>query len=247
MRLLIPIIVILAGGALAFYLNSEGDFSHALDDFTETVKTLGESTEEPVTFRVWLHEVEANPLLPNGAKWDQDGSAPDLSAELYWQEIRLLETGLAKDSLISRWSPNNLSVSKLLDGSVNQSDFESVATLRTVENTFLEVAVFENDPVQRSFVGLVRIPATALQEGIVNLPIHRNGIVYLKLAVAPGSGELELLNRQRNPDSFEWITEQPEYTKSSVERSVDSVSKDLEAWGAKGRRALEELLTPDGE
>jgi hypothetical protein len=132
----------------------------------------------------------------------------------------------------------------LLKGSVK---FESVATLRTVENTFLEIAVYENDPVQRSFVGLVRIPATALQKGIVNLPIHRNGIVYLKLAVAPGSGKLELLNRQRNPDSFEWITEQPEYTKSSVERSVESVSKDLEAWGAKGRRALEELLTSDGE
>lgn len=247
MRLLIPIIVILAGGALAFYLNSEGDFSHALDDFTETVKTLGESTEEPVIFRVWLHEVEANPVLPHGEKWDQDGSAPDLSAELYWQEIRLLETGLAKDSLISRWSPTNLSVGKLLDGSVNQSDFESVATLRTVENTFLEVAVYENDPVQRSFVGLVRIPATALQEGIVKMPIHRNGIVYLKLAVVPGSGELELLSRQRNSDSFEWVTEQPEYTKSSVERSVDSVSKDLEAWGKKGRRALEELLTSDGE
>ena len=247
MRLLIPIIVILAGGALAFYLNSEGDFSHALDDFTETVKTLGESTEEPVIFRVWLHEVEANPVLPNGAKWDQDGSAPDLSAELYWQEIRLLETGLAKDSLISRWSPTNLSVGKLLDGSVNQSDFESVATLRTVEGTYLEIAVYENDLVQRSFVGLVRIPATALQKGIVNLPINRNGIAYLKLAVVSGSGELELLNRQRNLDSFEWLTEQPEYAKSSVERSVDSVSKDLEAWGAKGQRALEQLLTPDEE
>jgi hypothetical protein len=93
----------------------------------------------------------------------------------------------------------------------------------------------------------VRIPATALQKGIVNLPINRNGIAYLKLAVVSGSGELELLNRQRNLDSFEWLTEQPEYTKSSVERSVDSVSKDLETWGAKGRRALDELLTPDGE
>jgi hypothetical protein len=243
MRLLIPIIVILAGGALAFYLNLNGDLSHALDDLTEKVKTLGESPEEPVIFRVWLHEVEANPLLPDGAKWDQDGSPPDLSAELYWQKIRLLEVKPAVDSLISSWSPNNLSMD-LLKGSVK---FESVATLRTVENTFLEIAVYENDPVQRSFVGLVRIPATALQKGIVNLPIHRNGIVYLKLAVAPGSGKLELLNRQRNPDSFEWITEQPEYTKSSVERSVESVSKDLEAWGAKGRRALEELLTSDGE
>jgi hypothetical protein len=247
MRLLIPIIVILAGVALAFFLNSNGSFSYAVDDFTEKVKILGESTNEPVIFRVWLHEVEANSVLPNGAKWDQDGSAPDLSAELYWQEIRLLETGLAKDSLISRWSPTNLSVGKLLDGSVNQSDFESVATLRTVEGTYLEIAVYENDLVQRSFVGLVRIPATALQKGIVNLPINRNGIAYLKLAVVSGSGELELLNRQRNLDSFEWLTEQPEYTKSSVERSVDSVSKDLETWGAKGRRALEELLTPDGE
>jgi hypothetical protein len=247
MRLLIPIIVILAGVALAFFLNSNGSFSYAVDDFTEKVKILGESTNEPVIFRVWLHEVEANSVLPNGAKWDQDASAPDLSAELYWQEIRLLETGLAKDSLISRWSPTNLSVGKLLDGSVNQSDFESVATLRTVEGTYLEIAVYENDLVQRSFVGLVRIPATALQKGIVNLPINRNGIAYLKLAVVSGSGELELLNRQRNLDSFEWLTEQPEYTKSSVERSVDSVSKDLETWGAKGRRALEELLTPDGE
>jgi hypothetical protein len=75
MRLLVPIIVILAGGALAFYLNLNGDLSHALDDLTEKVKTLGESPEEPVIFRVWLHEVEANPLLPDGAKWDQDGSA----------------------------------------------------------------------------------------------------------------------------------------------------------------------------
>ena len=247
MRLLVPIIVILAGGALAFYLNSEGDFSHAVDDFTETVNSLGESTNEPVVYRVWLHEVEATPVLPDGAKWDQDGSAPDLSAELYWQEIRLLETGVAKDSLISRWSPTNLSVGKLLDGSVNQSDFESVATLRTVENTFLEVAVFENDLVQRSFVGLVRIPATALQKGIVNLPINRNGIAYLKLAVASGSGELELSNWQRDLDTFDWVIQQPEYTKSSVERSVDSVSKDLEAWGAKGQRALEQLLTPDEE
>lgn len=247
MRLLIPIIVILAGGALAFYLNSNGGFSSAVDDFTEKVKTLGESTEEPVIFRAWLHEVEANPLLPDGAKWDQDGSAPDLSAELYWQEIRLLETGVAKDSLISRWSPTNLSVGKLLDGSVNQSDFESVATLRTVENTFLEIAVYENDPVQRSFVGLVRIPATALKQGIVNLPINRNGIVYLKLAVVLGSGELDLLNRQRNPDSYEWVTEQPEYTKSSVELSVESISNDLEVWGAKGRRVLEDLLTLEGE
>jgi len=247
MRLLVPIIVILAGGVLAFYFNSNGSFSHAVDDFTETVNSLGESTNEPVVYRVWLHEVEATPVLPDGAKWDQDGSAPDLSAELYWQEIRLLETGVAKDSLISRWSPTNLSVGKLLDGSVNQSDFESVATLRTVENTFLEVAVFENDLVQRSFVGLVRIPATALQKGLVNLPINRNGIAYLKLAVASGSGELELSNRQRDLDSFDWVIQQPEYTKSSVERSVDSVSKDLEAWGAKGQRALEQLLTPDEE
>ena len=247
MRLLIPIIVILAGGALAFYLNSNGGFSSAIDDFTEKVKTLGESTEEPVIFRVWLHELEAMPLRSDDEKWDMDGSAPDLSAELYWQEIRLLETGVAKDSLILRWSPTNLSLSKLLDGSVNQSDFESVATLRTVENTFLEIAVYENDPVQRSFVGLVRIPATALKKGIVNLPINRNGIVYLKLAVAQGSGELDLLNRQINLDSFEWVTEQPEFTKSSAELSVETISKDLEALGTKGRQVLEDLLTLEGE
>ena len=235
MRLLIPIIVIFAGGALAFYLNSNGGFS-------------SESTEEPVILRVWLHEVEANPLLPDGAKWDLDGSAPDLSAELYWQEVRILETGVAKDLLISRWSPTSMSVGKLLDGSMDKYDFESVATLRAIENTFLDIAVYENDPVfQRSFVGLVRIPATALQRGIVNLPINRNGIVYLKLAVASGSGELDLLNRQRNTDSFEWVTEQPEYTKSSVELSMESISQDLEVWGSKGLRVLEDLLTPEGE
>ena len=130
---------------------------------------------------------------------------------------------------------------------MNQSDFESVATLRTVENTFLEIAVYENDPVQRSFVGLARISTAALEKGIVNLPINRNGIVYLKLAVAQGSGELDVLNRQINLDSFEWVTEQPEFTKSSAELSVESISKDLEALGTKGRRVLEDLLTPEGE
>ena len=246
MRIFLPILAILAGGCVAFFLTSEGPVNETIAGWSERLSGTPQP-QEPVTYSVWLHEIEAEPRRADGSAWDDDGSAPDLSASLYWQEVRLLESGVAEDSLIARWSPKQLKVGQLLDGSLNENDFESVAMVRSLPNAFLGLAIYEHDPLQRDFVGLVRLPAAALKPGIVKVPINQDGIVTLKLGVAPASGDLHRSTRQTELDTAVWLTTAPDYTKSSFERSMDSMSDDFEELGEMGRSMFKSLMQSDAE
>ena len=241
MRIFLPILAILAGGCVAFFMTRDGPLNATIADWSERLSGTAQPPE-PVTYRVWLHEIEAQPRRVDGSAWDDDGSAPDLSASLYWQEVRLLESGVAEDSLIARWSPKQLKVGQLLDGSLNENDFESVAMVRSLPDAFLELAIYEHDPLQRDFVGLVRLPAAVLKAGIIKVPINQDGIVTLKLGVAPSSGELQRSTRQTQLDTAVWLTTAPDYTKSSFERSMDSMSDDFEELGEMGRSMFKSLM-----
>ncbi len=57
-------------------------------------------TKESV-FSLWVAEAEIAPAENNQARWDKDGSAPDPGALVTWQDQVVLETVVAKDSLIA--------------------------------------------------------------------------------------------------------------------------------------------------
>jgi hypothetical protein len=237
MRIFLPILAILAGGCVAFFLTSEGPVNETIAGWSERLSGTAQP-QEPVTYRVWLHEIEAEPRRADGSAWDDDGSGPDLSASLYWQETRLLDSGVAKDSLIARWSPKKLKASDLLDGSLDSIDLESVAVVRTLPDTFIELAIYEHDLLTRDGISFFRIPAVALQPGILKIRASTShGIKHLKLGVASASGDLELSDQEIQFETSEWpdevSTDHLKVRRLSVAWTLcPTTSKSSVRWGA---------------
>lgn len=196
MRIYLPILAILAGGFVAFFVFRMPPLDETIADWSERFGGTAQP-QEPVTYRVWLHEIEAKPRRADGSAWDDDGSGPDISASIYWQETRLLDSGVSKNSLIARWSPKKLKASDLFDGSLDGIDLESVAVVRTLPDTFIELAIYEHDLLTRDGICFFRIPAAALQPGILKIRSSASTpIRHLKLGVASASGDLELSDQE---------------------------------------------------
>jgi hypothetical protein len=118
-----------------------------------------------VTYAIWITEAEVAPRNSNGAIWDMDSSAPDLFAMVAWQEQVVLSTVVNQDGLIARWEPVAIDVKSVLQGEISTSSMQRVARVRLGMNQSIEVAIFDDDLLDREFAGGVRIDLESLSLG----------------------------------------------------------------------------------
>lgn len=119
------------------------------------------------TYEIWLREAEVAPTDRDGNPWDPDGSGPDLTGIVSWQDQRILETTVASGGAIARWEPLAVKpVEILMKGEADAATVRRVGRFRMARGGFLEVGVFDDDPFDREFVGAFRIPMESLRPGV---------------------------------------------------------------------------------
>ena len=122
-------------------------------------------------FSIWVAEAEIAPTEKNQDRWDKDGSAPDPGALVTWQDQVVLETVVAKDSLIARWDPVAISIGDVVlnKGGISTSSVKRIARIRNSRKGDFSVALFDEDVIGRDFIGGWRIPAAQLRPGLLEL------------------------------------------------------------------------------
>ena len=146
----VPLVLIGAGVAIFWWR----------DDGMSTVLNYGE------TYEIWVSEAEVTPMKADGGSWDSDGSAPDLRGVIVWQNQRIFETVTDTDGLIAQWQPVGLKLSEVLRGEADAATVRRVGRVRPDEAGFIEVGVFDNDPVGSDQVGAYRLPWRVLKPGV---------------------------------------------------------------------------------
>lgn len=139
--------------------------------------------KEGVTYAIWITEAEVAPKNSNGTAWDMDSSAPDLFAMLAWQDQVVLSTVVNQDGLIARWEPVAIDVKSVLQGEISTSSIQRVARVRLGPNQSIEVAIFDDDLLDREFAGGVRIDLGSLRLGR-NEIISSGNLRRLQITVA---------------------------------------------------------------
>lgn len=147
----VPLALIGAGVTAYFWLGGDG-------------KDAG--LKSGVTYEVWISEAEVTPARGGGQSWDQDGSAPDLRGVLVWQGQRILDTVTDTDALIAQWQPVGLKLSDVLHGEADAATVRRVGRVRPADGGFLEVGLFDMDPVGSDVVAVFRLPWRILKPGI---------------------------------------------------------------------------------
>lgn len=147
----VPLVLIGAGIAVFFWLDRDAGNA---------------PVKNGVTYEIWISEAEATPTKADGKSWDPDGSAPDLRGVIVWQDQRILETVTDTDGLIAHWQPVGLKLSEVIKGEANAATFRKVGLVRPEEGGFIEVGIFDSDPVGFDRVGVFRVPWQALKPGV---------------------------------------------------------------------------------
>jgi hypothetical protein len=164
----VPLLLIGAGAAI-FWWRGDG---------ASTALGYGE------TYEIWVSEAEVTPVKPDGGSWDSDGSAPDLQAVIVWQNQPIFETVTDSDGLIAQWQPVGLKLTEVLRGEADTATVRRVGRVRPDENGFIEVGVFDNDPVGLDQVGVFRLPWRLLKPGVNEIrdpgPLLRLRLVILE-------------------------------------------------------------------
>ena len=136
-----------------------------------------------VTYAIWITEAEVAPRNSDGTTWDVDSSAPDLFAMLAWQDQVVLSTVVNQDGLIARWEPVAFDLKSVLQGEISTSSMQRVARVRLGTNQSIEVAIFDDDLLDREFAGGVRIDLGSLRLGR-NEIISSGNLRRLQITVA---------------------------------------------------------------
>lgn len=119
-----------------------------------------------VTYEIWVGEAEVTPAGADGVSWDADGSAPDLRAVIVWQDQRIFETVTATDGLIAQWQPVGLKLTEVMKGEADAATVRRVGRVRPEDGGFIEVGLFDNDPVGEDWVAAFRVPWQVLRPGV---------------------------------------------------------------------------------
>jgi hypothetical protein len=190
-------------------------------------KNPGRGLETGKTYEIWLKEAEVASLDRNGEKWDTDGSAPDLRGMMSWQGQVVLRTVEASDGLIARWGDTAVSASQALKGEVDTQSLQRVGRFRMDSKGFIEIGIFDGDPVSSSFAGGFRIPLSSLRLG--NNQVDGSGALKTVAFRVSESGSLEEDDGSNTElkltNGVLELIQAPEAMKSASDRLVEESGK----------------------
>jgi len=154
-------LVVLAGISVPFLWNrgaSSGETPTAVPE--TTVVDAGEM------YYVMLSAIEVAPQKDDdGAKWDIDGSPPDLYFEIHWQGHKVFSSSTKKDTLVARWTNITLGVGDVLSSGVSLDDSIKAARITARKGDEIEFRVYDDDLAGDDLVGRFKVPAERLRVG----------------------------------------------------------------------------------
>jgi hypothetical protein len=207
--IVMPILLIAAGAAGMFVLRTSRHDPGLLKS--------GE------TYLVWLTEAEVADRPAPNRSWDMDGSGPDLFATISFHESRVFRTETARDTFTARWEPTGLNFKDLLAGEVSTSTIRKVAHVTVADHDTLEIAVFDQDPLDSELVEGVKVSVDDLRQG-ENVLRNIGNLKRLVIAVNPvdEQGALKFKNRRQEIAAAQVQRVQP---RTSVDATVDELDK----------------------
>jgi len=183
-------------------------------------------TKESV-FSLWVAEAEIAPAENNQARWDKDGSAPDPGALVTWQDQVVLETVVAKDSLIARWDPVAISVGDVVlnKGGISTSSVKRIARIRNSREGNFNVALFDEDILGRDFIGGWSIPTGQLRPGLLEL---KSGKSLRKIAIAVTLDDnLDMPVKAYTPKGAVYLDSPPKVMMETMERWAEEAKEGI--------------------
>ncbi len=187
------------------------------------------SKEAPVTkesvFSLWVTEAEIAPVEENNDRWDTDDSAPDPGALVTWQDQVVLETVVAKDSLIARWDPVAISVGDVVlsKGGISTSSVKRIARVRNAGKGNFSVALFDEDILGRDFIGGWTIPTAQLRPGLLEL---KSGKALRRIALAVTLDDnLDVPEQSYTPKGAVYLDSTPEVMMETMERWAEEAKE----------------------
>ncbi len=207
--------------------------------------------EAPVTkesvFSLWVTEAEIAPVEENNDRWDKDGSAPDPGALVTWQDQVVLETVVAKDSLIARWDPVAISVGDVVlsKGGISTSSVKRIARVRNAGKGNFSVALFDEDILGRDFIGGWTIPTAQLRPGLLEL---KSGKALRRIALAVTLDDnLDVPEQSYTPKGAVYLDSTPEVMMETMERWAEEAKEELGKLGETVSKGIDRLGQEVGE
>ena len=198
-------------------------------------------------FSLWVREAEIFPTAENNNRWDKDGSAPDPGALVTWQDQVVLETVVAKDSLIARWDPVAISVGDVVlnKGGISTSSVKRIARIRNTGSGHFSVALFDEDILGRDFIGGWTIPTGELRPGLLELrsdkPLRR-----ITLAVTIDDN-LDLPVESYMPKGAVYLDNPPKVMMETMERWTEEAKEKIGKLGETVGKGIDRLGKGVGE
>ena len=203
-------------------------------------------TKESV-FSLWVTEAEISPAEENNGRWDKDGSAPDPGALVTWQDQVVLETVVAKDSLIARWDPVAISVGDVVlnKGGISTSSVKRIARIRNARKGTFSVALFDEDILGRDFIGGWSIPTGQLRPGLLEL---RSGKSLRKIAIAVTIDDnLDMPVKAYTPKGAVYLDSPPKVMMETMERWAEEAKEGIGKLGETVSKGIDSLGKGVGE
>lgn len=123
-------------------------------------------------YYVWVKLIELTEKMPDGSRWDMDGSAPDVRFRVWWKGNLVQVSTTRRDSLIAKWqllSPDILEIIRS-GGTVEVSSMMKLPIVRVQPGMTLAIVIDDNDVGNGELAGEIEIPLDQLKAGENTLP-----------------------------------------------------------------------------
>lgn len=147
----------------------------------------GKGWDPESVYAVWCVSAEVAPSRADGAPWDEDGSPPDLSAEVIWRGNRVLESATSRNSLVASWDRSSLQLLDLLRTEFRPGDLDKIARIKAESSENITVNVYDRDIFGSELIGTANVPLGKLRKGVnrVEMSDPQSGLRSVSLQVVP--------------------------------------------------------------
>ena len=210
-------------------------------------RTKEAATTKERVLSIWVAEAEIAATEKNQDRWDKDGSAPDPGALVTWQDQVVLETVVAKDSLIARWDPVAISVGDVVlnKGGISTSSVKRIARIKDSREGNFSVALFDEDIIGRDFIGGWSIPTGQLRPGLLELKSDES-LRSIVLAVTMDDN-LDMPERKFTPKGALYLDSPPKVMMETMERWAEEAKEEMQRLGETVSKGIDRLGKGVGE
>lgn len=147
----------------------------------------GKGWDPEKVYAVWCVSAEVAPARADGAPWDEDGSPPDLSAEVIWRGNRVLESATSRNTLVASWDRSSLQLVDLLRTEFRPGDLDKIARIKAGSSESITLNVYDRDIFGSELIGTANVTLGILRNGVNRVEMRdlQSGLRSVSLQVVP--------------------------------------------------------------